>query len=73
VGVIRLSTVHRVVITSALAVCIGVTIFGLTRPEGPERGDWQALGITGLSIAVLLGAYLSWFVARTRRDRSERR
>jgi len=63
---IRLSTVHRVVITSALVVCMGVAIFGLTRPEGPERGNWQALGITGLSIAVLLGAYLSWFVARTR-------
>lgn len=70
---IRLSTVHRVVITSALVVCIGVTIYGLTRPEGPARGDWQALGIVGLSIAVLLGAYLSWFVSRTRQGRPDRR
>lgn len=69
--VLRLSSVHRVVITSALLVCIGVTIFGLTRPEGPARGDWEALGITGLSVAVLLGAYLSWFVAR--HPRPERR
>jgi hypothetical protein len=42
---IRLSTVHRVVITSALVVCMGVAIFGLTRPDGPESGNWQALGI----------------------------
>ena len=70
---IRLSTVHRVVITSALAVCIGVTIFGLTRPEGPERGDWQALGVTGLSIAVLLASYLGWFVTRHRPDKPDQR
>lgn len=65
---VQLSTVHRVVISSALVVCLGVAIFGLTRPESPSRGDWQALGVTGLSVAVLLGAYLSWFVARHRQD-----
>jgi len=70
---VRLSTVHRVVISSALVVCLGVAIFGLTRPEGPSRGDWQALGVTGLSVAVLLGAYLSWFVARHRHDAREGR
>ncbi|HTS79603.1 MAG TPA: hypothetical protein VMH40_03300 [Myxococcaceae bacterium] len=70
---LRLSTVHRVVITSALAVCLGVSLFGLTRPEGPSQGDWQALGVTGLSIAVLLGAYLSWFVARHRREGTPQR
>ncbi len=70
---VRLSTVHRVVITSALVVCIGVSIFGLSRPEGPARGDWQALGVTGLSVAVLLGAYLSWFVARHRPGKPDQR
>ena len=63
---VRLTTVHRVVITSALGVCLGVAAFGLSRPEGPARGDWQALGVMGLSVAVLLGAYLVWFIARHR-------
>jgi hypothetical protein len=70
---VRLSTVHRVVITSALGVCLGVSLFGLTRPEGPTQGDWQALGVTGLSVAVLLGAYLGWFVTRHRDDRADQR
>jgi hypothetical protein len=66
--VVRLSTIHRVVITSALGVCLGVAIFGLSRPAGPARGEWQALGVLGLCVAVLLGAYLSWFIARHRHD-----
>lgn len=70
---VRLATVHRVVITSALVVCLGVALFGLTRPAGPAQSDWQALGITGLSIAVLLGAYLGWFVARHPRGRPDQR
>ena len=70
---VRLATVHRVVITSALAVCLGVAVIGLTRPEGPSRGEWQALGVTGLSVAILLGSYLAWFVARHRPGDSDRR
>jgi hypothetical protein len=71
--VVRLSTVHRVVIISALLVCLGVAVFGFTRPESPAASDWQALGITGLSVAVLLGAYLSWFVARHRPGKPHQR
>ena len=69
----RLNTVHRVVVSSALVVCLGVAIYGLTRREGPAQGDWQALGVTGLSVAVLLGAYLSWFVARHRPGKPHQR
>jgi len=71
--VVRLSTVHRVVISSALAVAVGVSLFGLTRPPGPTQGDWQALGVVGLSVAVLLGAYLAWFAARHRRGGPDQR
>jgi hypothetical protein len=71
--VVRLSTVHRIVVSSALVVCLGVAVFGLSRPDGPTQGDWQALGVTGLSVAVLLGAYLAWFVARHRPETPERR
>ncbi len=69
----RLATVHRVVIVSALVVCLGVAVFGLTRPDGPRQPDWQALGITGASVAILLGGYLSWFMARHRVNRSDQR
>jgi hypothetical protein len=65
---VRLSTVHRVVVTSAMAVCLGVALFGLTRPSGASQGGWQALGISALSVALLLGSYLAWFVARHRHD-----
>ncbi|MGZ5956932.1 MAG: hypothetical protein ACXWLI_00815 [Myxococcaceae bacterium] len=70
---VRLATVHRVVILSSLVVCLGVALFGLTRPDGPQRPDWQALGITGFSVAILLGGYLSWFVERHRQDRGGQR
>jgi hypothetical protein len=65
----RLSSVHRVVISSALAVCLGVAAYGLTRPSGPTQGSWQALGITGISVAIVLGAYLVWFRRRHIADR----
>ncbi len=65
---VRLTTVHRVVVTSALIVCLGVAVFGLTRPADYPQGSWQALGVSGLSVAILLGAYLAWFAARHRHD-----
>lgn len=64
----RLSTVHRVVVTSALVVCLGVALFGLTRPGGASQRTWQALGVSSLSVAILLGCYLAWFVARQRQN-----
>jgi len=69
---VRLSTVHRVVVTSALVVCLGVALLGLTRPGGASQRAWQALGISGLSVAILLGSYLAWFVARHRQKARER-
>jgi len=69
---VRLTTVHRVVVTSALVVCLGVALFGLTRPSGASQGGWQALGISGLSVAILLGSYLAWFVARHRHETPDR-
>lgn len=69
---VRLSTVHRVVVTSALVVCLGVAFLGLTRPGDGSQDAWQALGISGVVVAVLLGSYLAWFVARHPHDRRER-
>jgi len=65
----RLSTVHRVVISSALAVCLGVALYGFVRPSDAAQGAWQALGITAMSVAILLGAYLVWFKRRHRAER----
>jgi hypothetical protein len=65
----RLSTVHRVVISSALAVCLGVALYGFARPSDAAQGPWQALGITAMGVAIVLGAYLVWFRRRHRVER----
>lgn len=65
----RLSSVHRVVISTALAVCLGVAAYGLSRPSGPAQGTWQALGFTGITVAIALGAYLAWFKRRHSAER----
>ena len=66
---VRLSSVHRVVISSALAVCLGVALYGFAHPSDAAQGAWQALGITAMSVAILLGAYLVWFRRRHRTER----